>query len=350
MALFTTQHVKMVGMASAVPGNTVQNLTYDPIPEKERALLVKTTGINERHVAAPGTTTADLCLVAANKLLDDLEWEKESIGVLVLVTQTADYITPATAAILQDRLGLPTTCLAFDINLGCSGYPYGLSVVASLLANTKGRGLLLVGDVSSACVSAVDKSAAPIFSDAGSATALEYNESAAPMHFNLQTDGKGFEAIIIPDGGYRNPVTEESLRLENHGLGIDRNRTHLILNGIDIFNFSVREVPPNVRALLEFAETSADDVDHFVFHQANLIINKSIAKKLKLEEDKVPVSLDSYGNTSSATIPVTIASEISEEVQQGEQHLLLCGFGVGLSWGSALISTNNLRCLPIIEV
>lgn len=337
-------------MASAVPGNVVHNLSYDPIPEKERPLLVRTTGINERHVANPGVTTADLCEVAANKLIDELGWEKDSIDVLILVTQTPDYITPATAAVLQHRLGLPTTCVAFDINLGCSGYPYGLSVMAGLLNSTKSRGLLLVGDVSSACVSATDKSAAPIFSDAGSATALEYNEGAAPMHFNLQTDGKGYEAIIIPDGGYRNPVTADSLELQNHGLGIDRNKTHLILNGIDIFNFSVREVPPNVRALMEFAKVDADAVDHFVFHQANLIINNSITKKLKLDTDKVPLSLGAFGNTSSATIPVTIAHEISETVQQGRKQLLLCGFGVGLSWGSALVTTNNLHCLPVIEV
>lgn len=350
MALFTTQHVSLVGMASAVPSNVVHNLSYDPIPEKERPLLVRTTGINERHVAEPGVTTADLCEVAANKLLDELAWEKDSVDVLILVTQTPDHLTPATATILQHKLGLPTTCMAFDINLGCSGYPYGLSVMAGLLANTKGRGLLLVGDVSSACVSATDKSAAPIFSDAGSATAMEYNEDAAPMHFNLQTDGKGYEAIIIPDGGYRNPVTTHSLEMENHGLGIDRNKTHLILNGIDIFNFSVREVPPNVRALMEFAKVDDTAIDHYVFHQANLIINNSIAKKLKLDADKVPLSLGEFGNTSSATIPVTIASGIGEPVQQGQKQLLLCGFGVGLSWGSALVTTNNLLCLPIIEV
>lgn len=350
MALFTTQNVSLVGMASAVPSNVVHNLSYDPIPEKERSLLVKTTGINERHVAKPGVTTADLCEVAANKLIDELGWEKDSIDVLILVTQTPDHITPATAAILQHKLGLPTTCLAFDINLGCSGYPYGLSVMAGLLGSTKSRGLLLVGDVSSACVSATDKSAAPIFSDAGSATAMEYDETAEPIHFNLQTDGKGYEAIIIPDGGYRNPVSNDSLAMENHGVGIDRNKTHLILNGIDIFNFSVREVPPNVRALMEFAKVDAEAVDHFVFHQANLIINNSIAKKLKLDTTKVPLSLGTYGNTSSATIPVTIAHEIREPLQQGRQQLLLCGFGVGLSWGSALVTTNNLRCLPIIEV
>ena len=350
MALFSTQHVGIVGMASAVPSNTVQNLSYAPIPEKERDLLVRTTGIDTRHVAEPGVTTGDLCEVAANKLLAELGWQKDSIDVLILVTQTPDHITPATAAILQHKLGLPKTCMAFDINLGCSGYPYGLSVMASLLSNTRSRGLLLVGDVSSACVSATDKSAAPIFSDAGSATAMEFDTTAPPMHFNLQTDGSGYEAIIIPDGGYRNPTTEESLKMENHGLGIDRNKTHLILNGIDIFNFSVREVPPNVTDLLNYVEADVDDVDQFVFHQANLIINRSLAKKLKLDVDKVPLSLGKYGNTSSATIPVTIASEIIDQVQQGQQQLLLCGFGVGLSWGSALVTTHNLRCLPIIEV
>ncbi len=351
MALFTTEHVKISGLAAAIPAWQVSNLEFDVIPEKERNLLVKTTGIATRHIAAPGTTTADLCEIAANKLLAALGWTKDSVEILVLVTQTPDYITPASAAILQDKLGLPKSCLAFDINLGCSGYPYGLSVVASLLSQfKKGRALLLVGDVSSACVSGVDKSAAPIFSDAGSATALEYDEAAAPMYFNLQTDGSGFEAIIIPDGGYRNQPTHKSLELENHGPGIDRSKMHLILNGIDIFNFSIREVPSNVTDLLAYAGTNTKSVQQFVFHQANLIINESLRKKLKLEPGQTPLSLSKYGNTSSATIPVTILSEIREAVATKKQTMVFCGFGVGLSWGSALVETEGITCLPIIEV
>lgn len=350
MALLKTEQVRIAGISTVVPRYEVSNLQYEVIPEKERALLVKTTGIEKRRIAKPGTTTADLCKEAADKLLDELQWDRDSIQVLVLVTQTADYITPATAAILQDRLGLSKTCLAFDINLGCSGYPYGLSVVSSLLGNIPGgRGLLLVGDVSSACVSAEDKSAAPIFSDAGSATALEYQAGAKPMYFNLQSDGGGYEAIIIPDGGYRNPVTEASLKNENHGAGIDRNKTHLILNGIDVFNFSVREVPGNVRSLLEFAGTEPEAVDHFVFHQANLIINQSIRKKLKLDEAKVPLSLPNYGNTSSATIPVTIVSELRNTLGGGPATMLFSGFGVGLSWGSALVTLDDALILPMIE-
>lgn len=351
MALFQTAQVSIRGMAAAIPKAQVSNLEFDVIPEKERKLLVKTTGIEHRHIAEPGTTTADLCEIAANKLLEELGWEQDSIEILVLVTQTPDYITPASAAILQDKLGLPKTCLAFDINLGCSGYPYGLSVVASMLSQfKKGRAVLLVGDVSSACVSSIDKSAAPIFSDAGSATALEFDEAAEPMYFNLQTDGSGYEAIIIPDGGYRNQPTYESLKLENHGAGIDRSRMHLILNGIDIFNFSIREVPPNVNQLLEYAGTEKENVDQFVFHQANLIINDSIRRKLKLEKEQTPLSLSNYGNTSSATIPVTILSEIRGVVEGQPQTMVFSGFGVGLSWGSALVKTNGIKCLPIIEV
>lgn len=350
MALLKTASVRIAGLSTVVPRHEVSNLEYGVIPEKERALLVKTTGIEKRRIAKPGTTTADLCQEAADKLLQELGWERESISVLVLVTQTADYITPATATILQDKLGLPKSCMAFDINLGCSGYPYGLSVVSSLLGNMPGgRGLLLVGDVSSACVSAADKSAAPIFSDAGSATALEFKADAPPMYFNLQSDGAGYEAIIIPDGGYRNPVTEASLQQENHGAGIDRNKTHLILNGIDIFNFSVREVPGNVKDLLTFAGADTDTVDYFVFHQANLIINQSIRKKLKLDEDKVPLSLDKYANTSSATIPVTIVSELRTSLKNNPVKMLFSGFGVGLSWGSALVTVDDALILPMIE-
>lgn len=351
MALFSVEHVNIAGLAVCMPENEVSNLDYDIIPEKERALLVKTTGIEKRRVAESGVTTADLCEKAASELMMALNWRPDSIDVLILVTQTPDYHTPATAALLQNKLGISDTCMAFDINLGCSGYPYGLSVISALVSKMHmGRGLLLVGDVSSACLSAEDKSAAPIFSDAGSATALELKEDAPPMYFNLQTDGKGYEAIIIPDGGYRNPVTPESLNMENHGPGIDRNRTHLILHGIDIFNFSVREVPPNVLALLDYVDLTTDDIDAYVFHQANLIINESIRKRLKLDKEKVPLSLGQFGNTSSATIPVTMVTNLADALSNGKQKLLLCGFGVGLSWGSALVDFDQVKCLPLITV
>ncbi len=350
MAVFSISGVRLVGIAATVPATEVSNLTAEVIPEPERKLFVRTTGIEKRRIAKPGTCTSDLCEHAATRLLDALGWRREEIKVLIFLTQTPDYITPATAALLQERLGLSKSCMAFDINLGCSGYPYGLSVAASLLANMPGaKGLLLAGDVSSACVSPLDKSAAPIFSDAGSATALAQDADAPAMHFNLETDGRGYRDIIIPEGAYRHPITANALQLVEESMGIVRNKTHLALNGINVFNFSVQEAPQNVNTLLAHVGVEKQHVDFFVFHQANKLINDAIRKKLGLTIEQTPETLARFGNTSSATIPVTIASQLQAEVSQKPCQLMLCGFGVGLSWGSALVQTQNVVCLPVLE-
>lgn len=351
MSLFSVEGVKVAGISASVPKNEVSNWDFTLLSEKERDLLIRKTGIESRRVVNNDLTAGDLCRIAAQELLSKLDWEPSSIDILIFVTQTPDYITPATAVILQDQLGLSKNCLAFDMNLGCSGYVYGLSTAAGLLRNfPEGRALLLVGDVSSSCVSAEDKSAAPIFSDAGSATALERKEGAKPIWFNLQSDGKGFKAIIIPGGGYRHPLTEEALMMKKVSEGITRNESHLILNGIDVFNFSIREVPKNVTALLDRLNKQTDQVDHYVFHQANMMINETIRKKLKLEKWQVPYSLKKFGNTSSATIPITMITELYEDMTTKPLSWVVSGFGVGLSWGAAYLETDSLICPPLIEV
>lgn len=351
MAIFELQNIEIKGLVASIPSQVVSNLEYTILSEKERQLFVKTTGINERRIVRNGQCASDLCFEAAQKLLQKLDWEPQSIELLVFVTQTPDYITPATAITLQQRLGLPPQCLAFDINLGCSAYVYGLSVVGSLLSAGKiQRGLLLVGDAASRIVSEKDKSVAPIFSDAGSATALQYSQNAAPMYFNLQSDGAGYEAIIVPHGGARNPVTEESLEYTEHEKGITRNLTQMALNGLDIFNFTLREVTPNIEALLAHLQKDILTFDYCVFHQANLLLNERIRQKLKLPTEKVPYSIQKFGNTSCTTLPLTMASELRTELQTKPLELLLSGFGVGLSWGSVVLSTQPLGCCELIEV
>ncbi|CAN5405677.1 ketoacyl-ACP synthase III [soil metagenome] len=351
MAIFSIPGVKLAGIATSIPQNEVRNMEFATLPEAERHLFVRTTGIDKRRVAKPGTCTSDLCEVAARQLMEAMHWQPSDIQVLVFLSQTPDYITPATAIILQDKLGLPKSCMAFDINLGCSGYPYGLSVVAALLRNMPGaKGLFLAGDVSSACLSEKDKSTAPIFSDAGSATALVQDDMAPDMHFNLETDGRGYDAIIIPHGGYRNPLTAKGLEMSEEGPGIVRSKNHLVIKGINVFNFSVLEAPQNVKALLEHLRLERDEVDYYVFHQANMVINESIRKKLGLLKEQTPQTLSRFGNTSSATIPLTITSELQSLITRGPCRLLLSGFGVGLSWGAAVVQTEGLICLPVLEV
>lgn len=350
MSTFSVNNIRLAGISACVPKKEVSNYDFALLAPKERELLVKTVGIEKRRIAERGVCTSDLCLKSAHTLLAALRWKPEDVDVLIFVTQTPDYITPATASLLQHKLGISTGCIALDINLGCSGYVYGIAVASSLLQTLgRGKALVLAGDISTACISDKDKSTTPIFSDAGSATALEYTRGASAMRFNLQGDGKGFGAIIIPDGGYRNPVTEQSLREEQISEGIIRNKTHLILHGIDVFNFSVNEVPKNIEELLAFTATDKATVDYFVFHQANRIINEAIRKKLKLEEAQVPYSLRNFGNTSSATIPVTIITQIRQQAESKPLRMVLSGFGVGLSWSSLLVETDGIVCPILLE-
>jgi len=351
MALFSIPHIKLSGISACVPKRSESNIDYDWISEQERALLIKTTGIENRRIAATNLTTSDFCYAAAEKLIDELKWRKEEIEIIIFVSQSPDYLLPATAIILQDRLNLPKTALAFDISLGCSGFIYGLSTIASLMTNAKiKKGLLLTGDVSSSSLNRKDKSTYPLFGDAGTATALEYDKNAAPMFFNLQSDGAGYKTIIITDGGTRQQLTPESYIDVEIEKGIVRSRKNLVLDGLEVFNFSLREVGPNIKELLDSNSTDIEDYDYFVFHQANKLMNETIRKKLKIEPEKVPYSLNKYGNTSSASIPLTIVSELSEKIKNSTTHFLMSGFGVGLSWGSATLKTSNLVCPPVIEL
>ena len=350
MATASVHNVRVAGISACVPQTVENNSDYPLLSPEERAKVIQTTGIERRRMARKDQCTSDLCFAAADRLLNDLQWNRDEVDVVILVSQSSDYTLPATAPILQERLGLPRTCLALDINLGCSGYTYGLQVVSSLIsAGNLRKGLLLVGDTPSKTVSPLDRSAATLFGDGGAATALEF-AAGEVMHFDFGSDGRGYEAIMIPDGGLRNPVGPQSLEVVKIDEGISRNRCQLILDGVEIFNFSIREVPKTVRSLMALANKTVDDVDAFVFHQANFFMNDLIRKKLKVPEEKVPYSLRDYGNTSSASIPLTMVVQLRDRLTSGKFSMVLSGFGVGLSWASAYIETNGIVCPPLVEV
>jgi 3-oxoacyl-[acyl-carrier-protein] synthase-3 len=348
MAFFNIPNIRINGISSVVPKKTIYNKDYDYVTEVERNFLIKTTGIEEKRHAEPGTTTIDFGEKAANELLDKLGWKKDEIDILVLVTQSRDYYLPASAIILQNRLGLSTSCMSFDIGLGCSGYVYGLSVIAQFLQNGQlKKGLLVCGDVSTISTNYEDKSTYPLFGDAGTATAISFEEGAEGIPFNLENDGKGYEAIIIRDGGAKNQINDETTVVKNYGPGINHTAKDLELNGLDVFSFSVKEPPKNITQLLEYTNQTKEEIDYFIFHQANKLIIDTIRKKLKVDADKVPFSLTKYGNTSSASIPLTICDQLSDTSQN--KKMLFCGFGVGLSWGSCIINTKDIICLKPIE-
>lgn len=351
MAIFSIDHVAIRSIAAAVPRDKESNQDYTWISEQERALLIKTTGIKERRIAPIGLTTSDLCFAAAEKIISTCKINKDDIGLLVFVSQSSDYCLPATAALLQQRLGLSTGTIAFDIGLGCSGYVYGLAIASSLMNSCHiKKALLLSGDISSATTAPEDKSTRPLFGDAGSATLLEHTASASPWHFNLMTDGRGADAIMIPDGGQRNRIAPSSFSIETISEGIKRHRLNLILNGPEIFAFSTKEVPLSVKNLVQSSGYDLNKIDYFVMHQANKLMNETIRKKLLIPEEKAPYSLDEYGNTSSASIPLTMVTRLRDSLQEKPLNLLLSGFGVGLSWGNLLLTTKNVVCPPLLEI
>lgn len=351
MAFFSTSNTRIAGMAAAVPRNEISNWDYPYLNELEKKMLIKTIGVEKKRFAPKNLTTSDLCFAAAEKLIAELNWKKNEIDVLIYVSQSKDYFLPSTACILQDRLGLSKSTMALDVGMGCSGYVYGLSIINSLMSSSGlKKGLLMVGDNSLVLCNYRDKSAFPLFGDAATVTAIEFMEGASPIHYDLQTDGSKHKAIIVPHGGLRNLASPASFDEVEISDGIFRSSINTVLNGIDIFNFSISEVPASIKSFLERTKTSVTDYHYFVMHQANLLMNESIRKKLKFEPNQVPYTLSKFGNTSSASIPLTIVSELRNKIQTENLSLLISGFGVGLSWGVASIKTDKIVCPEILEI
>ncbi len=314
--------------------------------------LSASTGIVNRRWASEDLCTSDLCEAAARQLLESLDWEPSSIDLLVFVSQTGDHQLPATACLLHGRLGLGKSAAAFDIGLGCSGYSYGLLSAASMMQSSDiKRALVLVGDTTSRIIGPEDRSVVPLFGDAGTATALERDDSAEPMHFVTGTDGTGAGSLIVPAGGARIPRTAEtSQRTEREGGNI-RSDEDLYMDGVSVFWFTLREVPPLVSELFEHSQTNPDDVSAWVLHQANGFMMEHIRKRLKAPAEKFVVDLKDWGNTSSASIALAMTTSLRDRLASEPMVLLLAGFGVGLSWSSAIIRTDGrVVAPPLVEV
>jgi 3-oxoacyl-[acyl-carrier-protein] synthase-3 len=352
MAKFTVNNVVMSGMGVAVPKQKKVNLDNLFFDQEEILKFIDTTGVSEFRVVAADTTTSDLGLEAAKKLLDAMQIDKSEIDILIFVSQTPDYLNvPNTAPILQDKLGLSKSCITFDVPLGCSGFVYGMSTIVSYMQNPAFRkGLLICGDTLSKIINSKDKSSTLLFGDAASSTLFEKTTELNNMHFNMGSDGSGYNAILIKDGGSRSPFNVSSLNEVDYGNGIIRNTCQLGLEGMDVFSFGINQVPKAVKELYEYASIDNDSVDFAIFHQANKMMNEMIRKKLKLATDKVPYSLEKFGNTSCASIPTTLVTELKNLLESGDQRLLLCGFGVGLSWAACYLETKKLFVLDLIEL
>lgn len=353
MAILHFQNVGIAALAASVPRQVIDNYQYglDIWPTEEVRKVVDKVGVRERRFADAQTCSSDLCFAAAEQLLADNRIDRSEIDLLVFISQTPDYRMPATAMLLQHRLGLPQSCIAFDVSLGCSGFLYGLSIVYSMMQQQGlRRALLLDGETRSKVYSRRDRRSAFIFGDAGVAALIERDDRFGKSHFSLNSDGSRSNLIMIPAGGYRNMSSADTLREKVvDEYGNIRSDEHGFMNGADVFNFVIAEVPRDIKRL--FADTGEDiqQMDYYVFHQANEFINTFIAKKMKLDRTRIPSCIARYGNTSSASVPLTIVSELHDKLQ-GDRRLMLSAFGVGMSWATAIVKLSDCRISPLVEV
>jgi 3-oxoacyl-[acyl-carrier-protein] synthase III len=354
MANTSFNNVKISGIVTVVP-QIVKSID-DEIDlyggnQKQIDRIKKAIGLDQRRVTDADTTSVDLCEAAAKKLFKGLDLNKRDVDGLIFVTQTPDHFQPSNAAIIHGCLGLDNACASFDINLGCSGYVYGLWMAHMMVASgTCNKVLLLAGDTISKYVNPRDRSTAPLFGDAGSATLIEETEVGTKSFFSLHTDGSGNDFIKVPAGGFRCPATEQTAVECEDTEGNWRSQNDIYMNGGEVFNFSIKTEPAAINEILEYSQKTIDDIDHVVFHQANKYIITNIAKRLKLPLDKVPCeTVSKYGNQSSASIPSTINDALSAKVSTSQQDIILSGFGVGLSWASASITLDNIYC-PSVQI
>lgn len=320
-----------------------QLLTNEQLEQRFGAEIIQkvatTVGIKNRRVAAPGTCGSDLAYNAARRLLDRNDVDPQSIDLLIFCTQSPDYWLPTTACILQDRLKLNSRCAAFDINLGCTQYVYGLSVAHSMIAaGCATRALVLTGDTMTHTINPKDRALVPLMGDAGSATLLEaVEEGKGFLGFELGTDGSGHQYLMIPAGGARHPISPET-SIETEDIdGNVRTPENLYMNGVAIFHFALSVVPKAIQSLLTKVSLGMEDVDLFLFHQANKFMIDHLIKKLKIPPTKTHFYIENVGNTSGSTLPLLMADAHRAGKLKPRSTVLAAAFGVGLSWGATVM-------------
>lgn len=341
MAVLKTTRARIAGVTCSYPAQEVTTAATAERLGTDAKRVFAMTGIESRRVAPPDLCASDLCADAAERLLAALRWDKNSVNALIFLSQTPDHVLPATACLLQKKLGLSNSCVCFDINMGCSGYVYGLMTAASFVEAGLGRVLLLVGDTINRICSEDDRSVAFLFGDAGSATALERGEENAT--FVVGTDGGGAGHLIIRAGQCRQRATPElCLRTEVEQANI-RSPQELYMNGSEVLAFALREVPRLFDQLQKESEIDKDRFDAVVMHQANQFMLDGLARKMGLVKDRVPSSVRLFGNTSCASIPVTLSCCLRDKLKNSRMNVAMLGFGVGWSWGGCAMEIGPIE-------
>ena len=348
----TIHNIRFAGFQAAVPTH-IRTLTdgFAGIDAEEALKVMESVGVREQRVLADHQCASDMCLRATDELLLDLDWDPSSIDVLIFVSQDQDYALPATAALMQHRLGLPTGAACFDVSLGCSGFVYGCWLASTLMSSSSARrALVLCGDTSTRHLVPGDTATLPLFGDAGGAAALEKQDGVSPMFFSVGTDGKGGAHISVKAGGRRDTLVppEKPVSEEEYARQFRDSRLHL--NGSEVFAFSLRAVPKLLKNTMAYAEIDSAEVDQFVLHQANKFMLEHLRKKLKVDDEKFVIDLEKYGNTSSASIPLAISSSLAQTLSERPQKMALCGFGVGWSWGAMIADVGPIVAPKVVEI
>jgi len=337
---------RIAGISVCLPRNKYRNLDYPHLSKEKIKKFISLTGIEERRISKKSTLcTSDLASKSAEKLIESLKWKKKDIEFIIFITQTSDYLTPATSIILQNKLGLKRDIYTLDINLGCSGFPYGISNAFSLINNLNfKKGLFLIGDVLSQICNFKDQSTWPLFGDGCGAVAVEKGDKTKKTFFDFYSDGRGYQDIIVPAHSLsgRKKLTKDDLKdIKNNGT--IKNNLNMSLNGLNIYSFSTTVVPERLKKLIKVSKIKKDKIKYCFLHQANKLINHTIEKKLDLKNTSFPMSLRYFGNTSSATIPVTLASKFGGKTISGKS--LISGFGVGLSSSNMIYEFDKCKIL-----
>lgn len=342
-----SKNVKVAGVATTVPKNSLTIRNNSSIYNGDKKKLEKAialTGFESRRIASHSMCSSDLCFDSAQKLIEDLKINRDDISTIIFLSQTPDYLMPATACTLHKRLNLSENCAAFDVNQGCAGYVYGLWLASKVLNNKTDKVLLLVGDTSSKYTDMFGAQEIPIFGDAGSATLLEFSENEK-IFFNFFTDGSSFDAIIANNGGFRNPP-KNNMFDQSGNFQYDAH-----MSGSRVMEFTLNKVPMVIEDLLEFSKKSIKDTDIFFFHQANRFIVENIANSLNIPLDKVPrTALSVYGNQSCTSIPGSICYESMVKNNFKRSSVVLSGFGIGLSVANCQLDLSETFVSKIYEI
>lgn len=347
MAKFHFDNARISGLSVCL-GENLLNFDEQPYYYHDNAIFLrrmkKIFGFGHRYKAGEDTTSADLCYCSARRLLSEMHVDSASIDAIISITQTPDYHMPGNAHVLHEKLVLPKNCLALDVTLGCSGFVYGLFLAYSMIASGSNRVLVVLGDTLSKVINPKDRAEAPLFTDSGSACIVERSTTETESFFILRSDGKGMQNMIQRAGAYRIPSSEDTKVETEDKDGNVRTLENLYVNGKEVLGFTGTEQPLLTRDLLEFAGRKAEDVDYFIFQQANKYVVETLARFLGLSKDKVPCNFPDYGNLSSGSIPGTLCSMTKDKEPKG--HFVLQGFGIGYSWGTCLLELKPSIVLP----